>query len=453
MVAVISASGKRLMPTSERKARKLLKSGRAEIHAYRPVFTIRLLDREDGYTQPIEYCCDTGYQHIGISIKSEKREYVNEQRDLLSDETERHNDRRKYRTERRNRKTRYRKARFSNRKNLIAKDGFAPSIRNKRNVHIALYEGYCRVIPITKATFEMGQFDPQVLKALEEEKPIPEGKAYQQGERYGYATLREAVFARDQYACICCGKSAVKDGVILKLHHLGYRLGDRSNRMSNLGSVCDKCHTSKNHKPGGKLYELNPKLKSFKGASFMTSVKYSMIKLVRKATPDVEISITYGAMTKLKRKELGLEKAHSNDAYAMGEFHPEKRAGFSHYKKVRRNNRILSKFYDAKYIDIRDGKKKSGSQLGCNRTGRSIPRNNPQNERIYRGEKLSKGRVSTRRMHYQLRPGDTVLFEGRKYVVNGMQNGGAYVSLEGRNPVSLKKVIPCCHTGGWLKVS
>ena len=441
------------MPTTERRARKLLKKGRAEIYAYRPVFAIRILDREDGYTQPIEYCCDTGYRHIGISIKSEKREYVNEQRDLLADETERHNDQRKYRKARRNRKTRYRKARFSNRKGLISKDGFAPSIRNKRDQHIKLYQSYCKVIPITEATFEMGQFDTQVLKAQEEGKPIPQGIDYQRGESYGYATLREAVFARDNYTCICCGKSAIKDGVILKLHHLGYRLGDRSNRMSNLGTVCDNCHTAKNHNPGGKLYDLKPKIKSFKGASFMTSVKYSMIKRLKSVTPDVAAHITYGAMTKLKLKELGLEKSHSNDAYAMGKFHPKMKAEFTHYKKARRNNRILSKFYDAKYIDIRDGEKKSASQLGCNRTDRSIPRNNPQNERVYRGEKISKGRVSTRRKHYQLRPGDTVLFDERKYTVKGMQNNGAYVSLEGRNPVSVKKVKPLHHIGGWIKVS
>ena len=441
------------MPTTERRARKLLKKGRAEIYAYRPVFAIRILDREDGYTQPIEYCCDTGYRHIGISIKSEKREYVNEQRDLLADETERHNDQRKYRKARRNRKTRYRKARFSNRKGLISKDGFAPSIRNKRDQHIKLYQSYCKVIPITEATFEMGQFDTQVLKAQEEGKPIPQGIDYQRGESYGYATLREAVFARDNYTCICCGKSAIKDGVILKLHHLGYRYGDRSNRMSSLGTVCNNCHTAKNHNPGGKLYDLKPKLKSFKGASFMTSVKYSMIQHLKAATPDVAVHITYGAMTKLKLKDLGLEKSHSNDAYAMGEFHPKRRAEFTHYKKTRRNNRILSKFYDAKYIDIRDGKKKSGSQLGCNRTDRSIPRNNPQNERIYRGDKISKGRVSTRQKHYQLRPGDTVLFEGEKYIVKGMQSNGKAVALEGRTPVSINKVKPLCHTGGWIKVN
>ena len=46
------------MPTTEAKARKLLKRGRAEILKYKP-FTIRMLDREDGAVQPIEYKCDS----------------------------------------------------------------------------------------------------------------------------------------------------------------------------------------------------------------------------------------------------------------------------------------------------------------------------------------------------------------------------------------------------------
>ena len=113
-VAVISKTGIRLMPTSEYRARHLLKAGKAVIEQYRPIFTIRLTDREDGKTQPIEDACDTGYQHVGVSIKSEKHEFAHAQYDMLSNEAERHNDRRKYHRTRRNRK-RYRKPRFDNR--------------------------------------------------------------------------------------------------------------------------------------------------------------------------------------------------------------------------------------------------------------------------------------------------------------------------------------------------
>ena len=91
MVFVLSNTNKKLMPTNEYRARKLLKSGKATIYKYRP-FTIKLTEREDGYTQLVEYCCDTGYQHIGISIKSHRHEYVNEERILLKNEAERHND-------------------------------------------------------------------------------------------------------------------------------------------------------------------------------------------------------------------------------------------------------------------------------------------------------------------------------------------------------------------------
>lgn len=450
-VAVISASGEKLMPTNSYRARKLLKSKRAVIHKYKPVFTIKLVDRANGDVQSIEYKCDTGYQHIGISICSSTKEFVNEQRDLLKDEVERHNDSRKYRRTRRNR-LRYRKARWNNRKGLISKDGFAPSIRNKRDVHIHLYEEYCKIFPITKAAFEMGQFDTQVLKAIEEGHPIPEGIDYQKGEQYGYATLREAVFARDNYTCICCGKSAIKDGVKLRIHHIGYLSGDRSNRMANLGSVCENCHTSRNHKPGGKLYNLKPRLKTFKGTTFMTMVRYSMLKQLKITTPNVDIRVTYGAATKLVRKELNVKKTHSNDAYCMGEFHPKHRSNFKHYKKCRRNNRVLSRFYDAKYRDLRDGSVKTGSQLSCGRTNRKISRHTELDERIYRAHKISKGRVSTRKQHYSLRPGDKVLLEGQKYFAAGIQNNGTYVKLANEKTCSLKKVRVLQHCNAWAAV-
>ena len=250
-VAVLSSTGRKLMPTSNYKARKLLKSGRAEIYAYRPIFTIRLKDRKEGETQPIEYACDTGYQHVGVSIKSEKHEFVHAQYDMLSNETERHNDCRKYRRTRRNHK-RYRKPRFDSRSKKNKE--MAPSLRHRKENQIRLFESFCKVMPITSATFEMGKFDTQLLQAIANGKPLPEGKDYQQGSKYLYQTEREAVFGRDHYTCQVCGKS-VKDGVILNTHHIGYWKGYRSNRISNLLTVCEHCHTAKNHKPGGIVQE------------------------------------------------------------------------------------------------------------------------------------------------------------------------------------------------------
>lgn len=448
MVAVLSKTGVRLMPTTRVRARKLIKKGRAVIEKYLP-FTIRLLDREDGDVQEIEFCCDTGYIYNGISIKSEKHEYISLQADALEDEKKKHEEQAAYRRGRRNRK-RYRKPRFNNRKRK--EKWLPPSIEHKKDIPIYWLKVYSEVMPITSATFEMGQFDTQLLKALEEGKPIPKGTDYQHGERYGTATLREAVFTRDQYTCQCCGRS-IKDGAILHVHHIVYRSQGGTDRMANLATVCEKCHTPKNHKPGGKLWQWKPKLKSFKGATYMTSVRWILYEELKEKFPDIPIHITYGAKTKCRRRELDIEKSHVNDAYVMGYFQPAHRHRLIHLKKKRRNNRRLEKFYDAKYIDSRDGKKKSGQELSSGRISRNHKKDS-ENLHPYRKEKVEKGRRSIRRQRYPLQPGDKVLYQGRVYTVKGCQSYGRYVALKGlKNAPSVKEVRLLRRVGGWVETT
>ncbi len=114
MVAVISSTNIRLMPTSAYRPRRLLKEGKAVIAKRRP-FTIRLTERKTGAVQPVEVCMDTGYVHIGTSVKSEKYEYLAVQADTLKDEKEHHTKCRMYRRQRRDR-LRYRAPRFGNRR-------------------------------------------------------------------------------------------------------------------------------------------------------------------------------------------------------------------------------------------------------------------------------------------------------------------------------------------------
>ena len=134
----------------------------------------------------------------------------------------------------------------------------------------------------------------------------------------------------------------------------------------------------------------------------------------------------------------------------MGEHHPLHRAHTYTYQKRRRHNRVLEKFYDSKFIDIRDNQTKSGAQLSCGRTNRSESRYSSKNERIYRGERISKGRRSIRRRRYELRPGDIVLFNNNKHRVIGVQNNGDYTKLEGLTKVVRTSLLtPHRHVGGW----
>ena len=444
-VFVIADNGTRLMPTSRYRARKLLNAGKAVIYKYQP-FTIRLSQASQRNTQPIELCIDTGSEHIGISVKSEKHEYIHAQYDNLPDEKMRHASQRLYRRTRRNR-LRYRKPRFNNR--AKPEEWIAPSIEHKKDNHIRLIAMYAEVCPITRIILEVGQFDPAALQALEETGEILQGADYQHGKKYGLANLREAVFTRDNYTCQVCGKS-VKDGVLLHVHHIIYRSGGGADRLNNLLTVCSRCHTPANHKPGGKLWGLQPVTGTFKDATFMNVVRWKIVNETKAAFPDIEVKHTYGSYTKASRRELGqLAKTHANDAYAMGEFHPKHRHHEEHWKKSRRNNRCLEKFYDAKYIDIRDGSKKPGAQLSCNRMKRSIPRNNPQNERKFRCRKVSKGRLSLRKKHYGIQPGDVLVYRGKIALAKGVHCNGTRAVLENNKSVKIADLHIKKKKGGW----
>lgn len=437
MVCVVDNNGTQLMPTTEYHARKLLKSGRAKITKYAP-FTIQVLDRESGYVQPIELKVDSGYGHIGISICSSTREYICNEILPLSDEKEKHKEQKKNRQTRRNRK-RYSKPRFDNRKKK--KGWIAPSLQHKVDIHVDWIEKYCEVIPIITVVVEVGTFDTMRLTAIENGEELPLGTDYQKGAEYDFYTTRDAVFSRDNYTCQCCGKKG--NGLVLRTHHIGYWKHDRSNRVSNLLTVCDKCHTPVNHAKGGFFYGMEPKSKGLPEPTFMNTVRYILIdsikEMLNKKNLTIGVKRTYGSMTKLKRKELGIEKSHVNDAYAMGEFHPKHRCQTKVYQKIRRNNRCLSKFYDATYIDKRDGSIKTGKELFSGRTNRN---HNLDTENLhqYRGHKVLKGRTAVRTQRYPYRPKDIVLYNGKKYVVNGTNNKGQSVQMYAEETVKLNEI-------------
>lgn len=457
---VLNKEGRPLMPTFHiRKVRRLLKQGRARIAGHDP-FTIQFLYETSNGTQPVEIAVDTGYVSVGVSVKSEKHEYVSEERRLLADEKERHQAQKRIRAGRRNR-LRYRKPRNKRAANSFRtqKEWLAPSLRHKADMHTAVIRKYMDILPVTSVTLEMGQFDTAVLSAVSAGSPVPEGISYQYGPKYGYDTLREAVFSRDHYTCAVCGRETVRDRVVLAIHHIGYRKKDRSDRMGNLLTVCTRCHTSKNHKEGGALWELQPKSDRLPDAAFMNTVKWHIYEEVKGFCEDTQI--TYGAVTKRTRKDRNITKSHANDAYCIGDFHPKHRAHTRYIIKTRRNDRCLERFYDAVYIDVRDRERKKGSALGCNRTDRSIPRGNPGNERVFRGEKVSAGRRSIRKRRHPLSAGDVVLYKGQRHAVRTCRTRhtkkrGYYETIELRGmhgEFDVSKVTVLCRENGWREVT
>lgn len=171
--------------------------------------------------------------------------------------------------------------------------------------------------------------------------------------------------------------------------------------------------------------------------------------MLKASRVDVKFRITYGARTKLVRQKLHVEKSHANDAYAIGNFHPKHRVKTVYLQKRRRNNRCLEKFYDAKYIDSRTGKKASGQELFSERSKRN--RNlSGKNLHHCRKRKISAGKRVIRTRHYEIQPGTILSFKGKHYSAKGIHCNGTRVILENGRSVSVSKVIIIKYNGGWI---
>ena len=136
------------MPTFRfRKVRHLLKDGKAKIIGYRP-FTIQLLYETTENVQELELTIDSWYVNVGLSLKSEKREYLSREYTLLTDEKQKHDDAESYRRTRRN-SLRYRAPRFNNRVSTKKKWWIAQSLQHKVDAQVSIITKICNVAPVS----------------------------------------------------------------------------------------------------------------------------------------------------------------------------------------------------------------------------------------------------------------------------------------------------------------
>lgn len=307
------------MPTSNyRKVRLLLKQHKA-IVVKRTPFTIKLTIRTKTYKQPIIFCVDAGSKTIGLSASTQKEELFAANVKPRNDIVELLSTRREFRRARRNRKTRYRKPRFNNRVHSKHRGWLAPSVEVKIQEHITAVKKVCRILPVSKVIIETAEFDLQLLKAIANGKPVPQGEDYQKGEMYGQYNVRQYVLFRDNYTCQCCGAHATKKKEVrLHVHHLESRKTG-GNAPSNLITLCDSCH-EKFHK--GIITAANlkkRKRRSMRDAAFMGIMRKTLMQRLCSELP-VPVIETKGYITKATREKLlVLPKSHTNDALAIAQ--------------------------------------------------------------------------------------------------------------------------------------
>ncbi len=307
-VYMLNRHGHPLMPCQPRKARLLLKTGRAKVVKMVP-FTLQLLYGSAGYKQEVSLGIDAGTQHIGVSATTEQRVLFEAEVQPRTDIQELLATRRQFRRARRSRKTRYRKARFLNRKK--PEGWLPPSVEHKVEGHLKIIGLVHKLLPVNKTTIEVAQL--------------------------GFWNTREYVLARDSHRCQWCkGKS--KDP-ILNVHHIESRRtgGDRPD---NLITLCGTCHdlihrTHQEHK-------IERKSRGFRDATQMGIIRWSIYRQAKVLLP--KVCLTYGYLTKHTRITHELEKSHLIDARCISGNPKAAPDGTWHLiKMVRRNNRQLHK--------------------------------------------------------------------------------------------------------------
>jgi len=316
------------MPCSEKRAKKLLASGRARVHRLIP-FSIRIVDREVSscVLQPIKVKIDPGSKFTGIAVVRESEKIDAESGEISvgvhvlnlfellhrgRQISEALTARRQHRSFRRS-KLRYRPARFDNR--TKPKGWLAPSLQHRVDTTVAWVNRFQRVVPVAGIAQELVRFDMQKMQNVE-----ISGVEYQQGTLAGYE-VREYLLNKWNRVCAYCG---AKD-VPLQIEHIHPRSKGGSNRVSNLALACQSCNQKKGAQDVRVFLANDTKRldrilaqakRPLKDASAVNSTRWALFNALKAV--NVPVTTGSGGLTKFNRMQLGIPKTHALDAVCVG---------------------------------------------------------------------------------------------------------------------------------------
>lgn len=234
LVFVLNKENQPLMPCSPRKARLLLKHGKAKCISRTP-FTIKLLYGSSGYKQAVVGGMDTGSKTIGVAAIANGAVVYQAEVAIRQDVSKKMQQRAMFRRTKRNRKLRYRQARWLNRTNSLRSGRLAPSLFSKVQSHLREKRQLEAILPISHWNVELAEFD--IHKII---NPQVSGADYQKGSQLGFYNIKQYVLDRDGYKCQSGRK--VAHNKKLHVHHLIFKSKGGTDMPDNLITLCADCH-------------------------------------------------------------------------------------------------------------------------------------------------------------------------------------------------------------------
>ena len=324
-VFVLDRNQRPLMPCSEKRARKLLATGRARVHRLIP-FCIRIVDRRlvDSALQPIRLKLDPGSKVTGLALVCERAaintvtgevivtanvlnlfELVHRGRQISVTLTSRRQMRRRRRS-----KVRNREPRFLNRGNA-ARGRLAPSLQHRIDTTLSWVTRFQRWVPVTAISQELVRFD---MRRMENPK-IP-GDVYQHGTFVGYE-MREYLLAKWERNCAYCDVR----GVALHVDRVLAKSRGGSDRLTNLTLACVSCISKRATRDVNEFLKRDP----FRLARIRAQLKHPLldtaaVNTTRQALCEslkatgLPVSTGSSGLTEYNRNRLAIPKTHALDA-------------------------------------------------------------------------------------------------------------------------------------------
>ena len=318
---VLDDDCKKLAPTKEQKAWFLIRKKRATLVSKYPMviqLNKKIPDKEI-CNDEIRCGIDDGGLHVGIALvqKCQTRNKV-----VFKGIIEQRNDvkhlmdtRRGYRRYHRYHK-RYRPARFNNRKSSKRKGRIAPSILQKRQATIRVINQLNKWINITNYWLEDVAIDVRALT----DGYKPYRWQYQKSNKLD-ENIRKAVILRDNCRCVECGKTNCR----LEVHHIKPRRLSGSSTLSNLITLCAKCH----QKTEGAEELYMDKYFALLNSSDNKNLNYAQHVMIGKKWLREQLSnlgmlhLANGGNTANRRIDWDIKKSHSNDAICIANLKPD----------------------------------------------------------------------------------------------------------------------------------
>ena len=211
------------------------------------------------------------------------------------------------------RRTRYRAARGQNRRRQSG--WLPPSLSSRLHNVLTWVQPLCHFCTIGALSLELVRFDPALLQ-----NPSLEGIAYQRGTLFG-AEQRQYLLAKWEHRCAYCGTGDRP----LEIDHVHPRAKGGSDRIAKLVTACHHCNQRKGDQSLEAFLADQPEVLTrvqaqrkapLKDVAVVNSTRWALYE--RLQATGLPLETGSGGLTKWKRAQQFLPKAHRVDAACCG---------------------------------------------------------------------------------------------------------------------------------------